>query len=349
MRRVFWWRGCPGELLPRAGVCPKGGNLPRGIMRLFLVVALAGLNAMAQAEMDPASWLIRADEAAEQVNFSGTMSLLQDGETRRVMKIEQGFDGWHTHQRLVSISGGEECEILRRGDESAVVFRDRRVVIHGYQRSKELIPKIRQDMARLEQYYQLETGGQEKVAGRPCQLVKAASRDHYRYGCEFCVDTVSGLPLRLRMVAPTGEKIEQFSFTSLDVLESMQQFSPDSFWLATDIHGFETIALPHGTEPAPHAWRIEDLPPGFEERFTVVRKLPLSPEPIYHIVLADALSRISVFITHVSKDEAEKRWQFSRKALNGYVTIRDGHHVTVVGSVPAETVRMIGDSIHWQD
>ena len=318
-------------------------------MRLFLAAALAGLNTMAQAEMDPASWLIRAGEAAEQVNFSGTMSLLQDGETRRVMNIEQGCDGWHTHQRLVSVSGGEHCEILHRGDESAVVFRDRRVVIHGYQRSKKLIPKIQPDVARLEKYYRVETGGQEKVAGRSCQMVKAASRDNYRYGCEFCVDTASGLPLRVRMVAPTGEKIEQFSFTSLDVLESMQQFSPDSFWLATDIDGFETIALPYGSEPAPHTWRIEDLPPGFEERLAVIRKLPLRPEPVYHIVLADALSRISVFITHVSEDESERHWQFSRKALNGYVTIRDGHHVTVIGGVPAETVRMIGDSIHWQD
>lgn len=312
-------------------------------------MVLAGLNTMAQAEMDPASWLVRADEAAGRANFSGTMSLLQEGATRRTVKIEQGFDGQNTHQRMVSLSGGEECEILRRDNESAVVFPNRQVVIHGQQRSERLVPNIRADVDRLERHYRLETGGQEEVAGRPCQLVKATSRDDYRYSYEFYVDTASGLPLRVRMVAPTGEKIEQFAFTSLDVRESIQQFAPDSFWLTTDIHGFRTIALPYGSEPAPHAWRIEDLPPGFEERFSMVRRLPLNPEPIYHIVLADALSRISVFITHPPEGTPEKRWQFSRKALNGYVTIRDGHHVTVIGSVPAETVRMIGDSIHWDD
>ena len=313
------------------------------------MMVLAGLNAVAQAETDPASWLVRVDEAAERANFSGTMSLLRDGAAQRMIKIEQGFDGRNTHQRWVSVSGGEECEILRRNNESAVVFPDRRVVIHGYQRPQNPIPKIRQDMARLKQYYRLEIGGQEEVAGRPCQLVKAASRDSYRYGYEFYVDTASGLPLRVRMVTPTGEKIEQFSFTSLDVKDSIQQFGPNSFWLATDTQGFKMIALPHGSEPAPHAWRIEDLPPGFEERFAVVRKLPLNPEPIYHIVLADALSRISVFITHPPEGTPEKSWQFSRKALNGYVTVRDGHHVTVIGGVPAETVRMIGDSIRWED
>lgn len=315
--------------------------------RLLLILVLAGMGTMANAEMDPADWLVRADEAVERVNFSGTMSLLQDGETRRTMKIEQGFDGQSTYQRLVSVSGGEECEIVRRNEGSAVVFPDRRVVIHGHQQSENLIPEIQQDIAQLKQYYQLEAGGQEEVAGRPCQLIKATSRDNYRYGCEFCVDTVSGLPLRARMVTPSGETIEKFSFTSLDVRGSMQQFGPDSFWLATDTQGFEMIALPYGSELTPHMWRIENLPPGFEEQFVVSRKLPLNAEPIYHIVLADALSRISVFITHPPEGTPEESWQFSRKALNGYVTVRDGHHITVLGGVPAETVRMIGDSVRW--
>lgn len=325
-----------------------GGICLKGFRRLLLVTILATLTPQVYGEADPASWLVRVDQAAERANFSGTMSLIKDGETRRTMKIEQGFDGRNTHQRLVSVSGGEECEILRRGDESAVVYPERRVVIHGYQRLRSPVPKIHHDLDRLKQYYQLETGEQEEVAGRPCQLVKATSRDGYRYGYEFYVDTASGLPLRVRVVTPTGEKIEKFSFTSLEVKDSIQQFGPKSFWLETDTQGFETVALPYGSELAPHAWRIENLPPGFEEQFSVIRKLPLNPEPIHHIVLADALSRISVFITHPPESTPERSWHFSRKALNGYVTVRDGHHITVIGGVPAETIRMIGDSLHLE-
>lgn len=310
---------------------------------------LATLPPQVHGETDPASWLVRVDMAAERANFSGTMSLVVDGGTRRTMRIEQGFDGRNTHQRLVSVSGGEECEILRRGDESAVVYPGRRVVIHGYRRSRSPIPKIHPDLDRLKQHYRLELRGREKVAGRDCQLVEAISRDHYRYGCELCVDLASGLPLRVRMMMPGGGKIEHFAFTSLDVRESIQEFGPASFWLATDTQGFETVALPSGAEPVPRTWEIKDLPPGFEQQFAVIRKLPLSPEPIYHLVLADALSRVSVFITRPPEGTPERSWRFSRKALNGYVTIRDGRHVAVIGGVPAETVRMIGDSIHWQN
>lgn len=307
---------------------------------------LAGLGTTATAEMAPSAWLVRADHAAERTNFTGTMSLLQNGEVRRTMRIQQGFDGHNTHQRLITTSGGEDCEILRRGGESAVAFPARRVVIHGYQRPQGLVPKIGAEIGRVEQHYELKAEGREKVAGRDCQLVTAVSRDPYRYSCEFCVDTVSGLPLRVRMVAPDGEKIERFAFTSLDVLDSMQEFAPNSFWMATDTRGFETVSLPYGSRPAPHRWRVGQLPPGFEERLAVARKLPRSPEPVYHIVLADVLSRVSVFITPLAEGREVKNRQFRRKALNGYVTVRDGHRVTVIGGVPAETVRMIGDSLH---
>ncbi len=342
-------RGCRrGELLPPGAVSLVGGMSLRGYWRFLLVTVLATLTPQVSGETDPASWLVRAHHAAERANFSGTVTLSEDGAARRTLKIEQGFDGRDTHQRLVSVSGGEECEILRRGDESAVVYPDRQVVIHGTQRPNSPIPGLHQDLDRLQQYYRLELRGQDQVAGRDCQVVVAESRDRYRYGCEICVDTASGLPLRVDMVTPDGERIEHFAFSALDVRDATRPFGPDRFWLATDTHGFETVGLPYGSELAPHAWQVADLPPGFEEQFAVVRKLPLDPNPVYHMVLADALSRVSVFITRLPDEAPAEGRAFSRKALNGYVTVRNGHRAIVIGGVPAETVRMIGESLHLQ-
>ena len=311
-----------------------------------MILVLGGLAAAVQGETDPAGWLVRADQAAERANFTGTLSLLEDGVPPRTMMIEQGFDGRHTHQRWVSVSGGEECEIVRRANESAVVFPDRQVVIHGRPHSEGLIPNIRMDVEQVHRHYELEIQGREKIAGRDCQLVTAVSKDEYRYGCELCVDTASGLLLRARMVTPTGEKIEKFTFTSIDVLESIRHFAPDSFWMATDIRGFETVHLPYAAQPAPDHWQVGNRPPGFTEHLAVIRQLPGNPEPVYHMVLADALSRISVFITRLPEGGETQSRQFVRQALNGYITVRDGHQVTVIGGVPAETVRMIGDSLH---
>lgn len=308
-------------------------------------MVLTGLAATAGAETDPARWLVRANQAAERANFTGVLFLHGGGAAQRTLRVEQGFDGRNTHQRWVSVSGGEDCEIVRRANESAVVFPGRRMVIHGRRPAGGLVPRIRMDLDRVGQHYELEMQGRERVAGRDCQLVLAVSKDAYRYGCELCVDTASGLPLRARMVTPGGERIEKFAFTSLDVLESIQQFAPSSFWLSTDTRGFRTVHLPYGARPAPGRWRVGKLPPGFEERLAVVRRLPRDPEPVYHLVVADALSRVSVFITRLPGDGRPESRRFSRKALNGYVTVRDGHRITVIGGVPAETVRMIGDSL----
>ena len=307
-------------------------------------MALAGSISVAHAEQDPVTWLKRADEALGHANFIGTMSLLQNGR-QRVMRIQQGFDGQRIQQRLVALSG-KGFEALRRADESTVVFPHRRLVIHGHQRSGSLIPRIEGNLDQVDKYYQLDIRGRDRVAGRDCQRVVAASRDHYRYGCELCVDIQSGLPLRVRMMPPTGGHIEYFTFTSLDVLESMQQFDQDSFRLQTDTHGFKTVGMPTGADSVSRRWRVRNLPPGFEERWAVARLLPRNPKPVYHMVLADSLSRVSVFITRLPDGHRAKSRKFTRKALNGYVTVRDGHRVTVIGGVPAETIRMIGDSLH---
>ena len=150
------------------------------------------------------------------------------------------------------------------------------------------------------------------------------------------------------MRPPDGGRIERFAFTSLDVLESIQKFDPSSFQLETDTHGFETVDMLYGASPMLAKWRVGNMPPGFEELLAVVRRLPRNPEPVYHMVLADALSRISVFITPLAEGDSIKSREFTRKTNNGYVTVRDGHRVTVIGAVPAETVRMIGDSLNLQ-
>ena len=329
-----------GALVGAGGVnCRKSASV-------LLPLVLAGWVSTAGAEADPMAWLTRADEAVGHSNFTGTMILYENG-SERVMRIQQGFDGEQVQQRLVALSG-EECEILRRQDESSVVFPDRRLVIYGYQRTESPIPNILQDMEQMSKYYELEIQGQEQVAGRDCQQVVAESRDQYRYGCEFCVDMASGLPLRVRMRSPDGGRIERFAFTSLDVLESIQKFDPSSFQLETDTHGFEMVDMLYGASPEPDKWRVGNMPPGFEERLAVVRRLPRNPEPVYHMVLADALSRISVFITPLAEGDSIKSRAFTRKTNNGYVTVRDGHRVTVIGAVPAKTIRMIGDSLNLQ-
>ena len=308
----------------------------------WLCVMLSGVGG-AQAQTEPSDWLVRAAKAAEQTNFMGTVVLHRDGKSR-TMQIYQGFDGQQAHQRLVTLSG-EECEVLRRADESSVVFPRRRVLIHGHRSERNPIPKIPHDAAFLKQHYELALEGRERVADRECVLVTAMPRDMYRYGCTLCVDTVTSLPLRVQMRVPGRELVELFAFTTLKVLESMDEFEPDTFRVGANVAGYSRVGMPYGVMPAVQPWQARNLPPGFKQRLSVVRRLPRNGTPVQHMVLADPLSQVSVFIEPPSPTNPLRNRMFRHWTHNGYQMMRHGHRITVFGGVPATTVRMIGDSL----
>ena len=310
----------------------------------WLCVALSGMGASAQAQIEPSAWLARAAKAAEQTNFTGTVILNRHGEMR-TMRIYHGFDGERAHQRMVALSG-EECEILRRADEASVVFPKRRLVVHGHQNERDPLPKISNDVESLERHYELEIEGRERVAGRECVKVLATPRDMYRYGYALCLDARSDLPLRVQLVTPNGERYDHFAFTTLMVLESIQEFRPDTFNIETDTQGFSRMGISYGALPTVPQWRVQELPPGFEQQSSVMRIPPRGGDPVQHMVLADPLSRISVFIEPLpdpTHDLSFKRW-----AYHGYQMVRHGHQITVVGGVPAKTAQMIGNSLDPQ-
>lgn len=315
-------------------------NSGSGAALLAALLAAAGPAPAA----DPAALLERADRAARSAIFSGTV-VRQTGDRMRVLRIVQGVDDRGVHQRLVARSG-ERCEILRRGREAMVVYPDRRLVLRGRGEAAAPFPRLGADPAELAAQYRLRALGVEQVAGRGCRVVRALPRDRYRYGCELCVDQASGLPLRLRLFGAAGrEPVEEFVFTSLTVLESMGQLGPDAFRLRSDVRDYRAAELPLDARPAAGRWRFEGLPPGYRLRRAIVRR-GARAAPVHQLVVADAMSRVSVFVTAPAAAGAAAG--FAAAGGPAYLTARDGHQVVVVGAVPPEAMRMIGDALRMR-
>ena len=309
----------------------------------LLAALLAAPGAAAAA--DPVALLERAERAARSASFTGTV-VRQAGDRMRALRIVQGVDGRGVHQRLVARSG-ERCEILRRGREAVVVYPDRRLVLRGRGEAAGLFPRLGASPAELAAQYRLRALGVEQVAGRGCRVVRVLPRDRYRYGCELCVDQASGLPLRLRLFAGPGrEPVEEFVFTALTVLESMAQLGPDAFRLRSDIRDYRAAELPLGARPDAGRWRFEGLPPGYRLRRAIVRR-DARAAPVHQLVVADAMTRVSVFVTERPGDAAAPAG-FAPAGRPAYQTAVDGHQVVVVGAVPPEAMRMIGDALRMR-
>ena len=310
--------------------------------RAALLAALLAAPIPAAAD-DPAALLERADRAARSVSFTGTV-VRRAGERMRALRVMQGVDHHGVHRRLVARSG-ESCEILRRGREAVVVYPERRLVLRG-RGGAELFPELAASPAELAAQYRLRTLGVERIAGRACRVVRALPRDRYRYGCELCVDRASGLPLRLRLFGAAGrEPVEEFVFTSLTVLESMAQFEPGTFRLHSDVRDYRAAALPLDARPAAGRWRFEGLPPGYRLRRAIVRR-DARAAPVHQLVVADAMSRVSVFVTE--RAGAAPPAGFAAAAGPAYLTAFNGHQVVVVGAAPPAAMRMIGDGLRMR-
>ena len=303
----------------------------RSVRTSFLLVAALCAPPGLAADSD---WLVRADEAVRTLSFDATM-VRHRGNHMHVMRIQQIHDETGLRQRVQTDRRGRCLEIKATADDKSAM---------GHPGLFRLLPRSRGDsgggMKTLARHYQARLGAQEMVAGRPCQVVEFESRDEYRYGCDLCLDMASGLPLRLRMHKGETEPAEQYVIASLKVMDSAEDFQPDTFRDCGKPQPGKRSRIVASTS----AWEVEALPPGFSVRKSMVRTGRKSGNLVHHLVIADPMSQISVFVvpkTGVQMEEPPR----SRWIRHAYVTDRGEHRIMVLGVVPDSTKRMIGDSI----
>jgi len=109
--------------------------------------------------------------------------------------------------------------------------------------------------------------------------------------------------------------------------------------------------------PALSAYRASELPPGFHLTVSGAQTLGGATEPATHLVYSDGLATVSVFVEAPRADnsaEVEKPNAQSEAPMQGlarvgsgfaFSTVVQGHQVTAVGEVPAETVEFIAHSV----
>jgi len=109
--------------------------------------------------------------------------------------------------------------------------------------------------------------------------------------------------------------------------------------------------------PALSAYRASELPPGFRLTVAGAQTLGSDNVPAAHLVYSDGLATVSVFVeanpdaengtAEKTNAEAEPPMQGLARVGSGfaYSTVVQGHQVTAVGEVPAQTVEFIAHSV----
>jgi sigma-E factor negative regulatory protein RseB len=117
--------------------------------------------------------------------------------------------------------------------------------------------------------------------------------------------------------------------------------SADALKPQTQAHGYRWHRESLDSPPAPVAaprWDVQPAPAGFRRASHVTRRTPVRQADVEHIVYSDGLATVSVFIERMPERGAMQGPNHIG-AVHAYGRQVNGYQVTVVGEVPAETVR----------
>lgn len=308
-------------------------------MRLILPLLLALVAAPAHAAApldDPAAWMTRIANAARTVDYHGEVVHLH-GNRVASMQIARRNDPDGYTERLLTLDGSP-VEVVRDGKSVTCTVPGGKKALAGRRVPRNPFPGDRWEYSpRVADNYEFLDLGDGRVAGRPCKVIGIKPRDAFRFGYRLWVDAETGLLLRSELVDEDGEVIEQVSFTRVDVFPEIADALVEPTLDGEVLHWAVADERDTGDDAE---WVAASLPPGFMPES--VRK---HKHGTIQRVYSDGIATVSVFI-EASADGKKSLSGTSRMgAVSAFGTVIDGHQVTVVGEVPLDTVRTIGESL----
>lgn len=316
---------------------------------LWVLLAAAAGSTLAPAYADsngePIDWLGRIAAAAQRLNYSGTF-VYQSGGHTETSRITHVVDASGEREKLEVLDGSPR-EVVRINDEVKCFLPDERMLIIDRQESRKAFPaRLPASLNSLAEYYTLRKGHISRVAGFESQKLVLEPRDNLRYGHVFWADIDTGLLLKARMVNEKNEPIEQFYFTQLQIGGNidMDMLKPKFSGNASQwsVHNAKTMA----SNADDGAWNFRTQIPGFRKTAGMRRQLQDNAPTMMHYVFTDGLAAISVFIEPLAgMPEAPRAGTYSTGAINVYKRISDGYAFILVGEVPVQTLKQLGDGI----
>ncbi|MGN6390589.1 MAG: MucB/RseB C-terminal domain-containing protein [Burkholderiaceae bacterium] len=323
-----------------------------------VLVALIGASAAdakaPAAEATAPKALLRTIQAsARHLNYSGIF-IYQQGSDFSTSRITHVVERGGSEIERVEILDGQPREYLRRnGRMTCYMPTTKTMAVEAA--ADDIFPTLAgADPERIEARYRIEAGMTGRVGGREAESIVLEPRDRLRYGYRLWADRHTGLLLRAQTIGPDGRVVEQMSFAQVEIGGIDPSRVRPGFVTAT--WRVEETAM---SEADLSAWSVKALPPGFQKIRELKRSMagrdaagasnaavvPGAAErrELSQIVYSDGLAAISVFI---EPDTPGRRQGLFRQGALSILGKRQGRFwLTIVGEVPATTLRQVADSI----
>jgi sigma-E factor negative regulatory protein RseB len=336
-------------------------NSANWLVPCAVVGAMLALPQRSAGADDPRDWLQKMNQALATRNYDGTFFHLSEGRVE-TMRIVHRVRAGRVSERLQSLDGSGR-EFVRNNDELTCYLPDQHTVLveprpdHG-----PFLGSLPQFGADVDEFYRIESLPATHILGRPARVIAVNPKDQFRFGYRLWLDEKTAMPLKTQLCDSRGQVIEQIFFARLDMPESI----PDSDLVpAVRTEGMRWVRQGpshDAASPALSAYRASELPPGFRLTVAGAQTIGGATVPASHLVYSDGLATVSVFIEAQQTDAqhagtggadtsprapAEPPMQGLARVGSGFAfsTVVQGHQVTAVGEVPAQTVEFIAHAV----
>lgn len=318
-------------------------------LKRFIVVALFAFGTCGVHAADSAaSWLMRINDAAESISFSGNFVYVHDNEIEAMQVVRRVQNG-HMQERLFALNG-EAREVVRDRNKVWCYMPDKNVGVHDYRQTSgsgfpEILPG---DINGLEKNYSFILGTEKRIANRVAQQIMVTPKDMYRYGYHLWADRQSGLLLRSDLVDSHGKIVEQYLFVDIEIDGEIPDSALQSVTTKEQLVWYGADMPKISPEVAARQWQIANPPAGYRLTRHIRRITPMEREEEEHMVFTDGLSSVSVFVKKARKGQSGMVGLSRMGAVHAYRDTIAEHWITVMGEVPAETVRQLAQQVSYQ-
>lgn len=317
-------------------------------LRLILISSLGLLASIASADptVNDVSARQRLDlmtNAVRTTNYRGTF-VYTHGNKLESMKIFHRYDNQSEQERLVSLTG--ESQEIVRNDQRVVYYMpgEKKALVDKSQRRTPYQAATPKNLDQLSKYYEFINLGKERVAGRDCFIIAMKPRDMMRYGYRLWLDSETHLLLKADVVDISSRILEQMMFTAVEYPEQIsvaEVTSPlsDAGFAVTHAHEQRENESQLGV-------RVRGVAPnGFALSGRRAQAEVDSDEQSQHIIFTDGMASISIFVARLKPGMPPMQGATRMGAINAHGKVVGQHQITVVGDVPAPTVKLVSNSV----
>ena len=300
------------------------------------------------------AWLARIHEAARRGNYRGTM-VFAAGTALSSSRVWHYCVGDMTYERMEALDGRQQ-RIYRVNDEVHTVWPEERVAVVERRDALPPVPTTPQavDPAALTHYELKLEAGPARVAGRDAVVFTLEPRDELRFAQRLWADRATGLMLRADVLGPGAGParavLESAAFSEIEI--GIKPPADAHAQTVPRLDGYR-VQRPQAqrTQLEAEGWTLVRPPLGFRLTGCVKRPLEmpsdgaLGSEPVLQATFTDGLAHVSLFIEPHSARRPRTEMQAHQGATTTVVVRRQDHWITVVGDVPAATLKQLAGAL----